>query len=225
MLISCTVSTIPNISLTSHPVNFYYYNIFQDFDRAVRLEGVALSDGLLVTMTTASKKILFIEDDREIAELVAEELIDRGYEVHVAYGGQEGYSAILRISPDLVLSDLMMPAMSGFDILERLAAAEPRFSDTPFIFLTGLTDSEVERKARQLGADDLITKPVDFDVLDTLITSHLSSAAGAARWSKALDVGQGILEVPAGTPRGIKRGAPMRPEDSIKTTIGPFIQS
>jgi DNA-binding response OmpR family regulator len=183
------------------------------------------SIGLLVTMTTASKKILFIEDDREIAELVAEELNDRGYEVHVAYGGQEGYSAILRISPDLVLSDLMMPAMSGFDILERLAATEPRFSDTPFIFLTGLTDSEVERKARELGADDLITKPVDFDVLDTLITSRLSLVAGAAGWSKALDMGQGILDVPARATRGFKRGAPIRPEDSIETTIGPFIQS
>ena len=59
------------------------------------------------------KKILCIEDDRETAALIAEELIDRGYDVSVAHDGREGLAAILKIMPDLVLSDISMPAMSG----------------------------------------------------------------------------------------------------------------
>jgi len=70
----------------------------------------------------------------------AEELVDRGYEVAVAHDGREGLAAILRIMPDLVLSDISMPAMSGFELLERLIALAPRFSKMPFVFLTALTD-------------------------------------------------------------------------------------
>jgi DNA-binding response OmpR family regulator len=59
------------------------------------------------------KKILLIEDDHETAELIAEELVDRGFDVEVAYSGSEGYSAILKSLPDLVLSDISMPMISG----------------------------------------------------------------------------------------------------------------
>ena len=69
-------------------------------------------------MAEASKKILCIEDDRETAALIAEELIDRGYEVSIAHDGREGLTAILKNMPDLVLSDISMPVMSGFDLLE-----------------------------------------------------------------------------------------------------------
>jgi DNA-binding response OmpR family regulator len=135
-------------------------------------------------MADASKKILVIEDDREAANLFAEELTDRGYDVSVAYNGLEGYSAILEITPDLVLSDLIMPVMSGFDVLERLTTtAAPCFRDTPFVFLTGLSDRDIQLKARQLGADDLVTKPIDFDVLDTIISACLAAGATrAAQW-------------------------------------------
>src|SRR5436853_7025080 len=98
------------------------------------------------------RKILCIEDDRETAALVAEELVERGYEVAVAYNGRDGLAAILKTMPDLVLCDISMPAMSGFELLERLVALAPRFSEMPFIFLTALTDRDTELKGRQLGA-------------------------------------------------------------------------
>jgi CheY-like chemotaxis protein len=126
-------------------------------------------------MADASKKILVIEDDREAANLFAEELTDRGYEVSIAYNGLEGYSAILETSPDLVLSDLMMPVMSGFDVLERLTTAAPCIRETPFVFLTGLSGGDIQLKARQLGADHLVTKPIDFDVLGTIISARLAT--------------------------------------------------
>lgn len=91
-------------------------------------------------MANVPKKILCIDDDRETAALIAEELIDRGYEVGLAHDGREGLATILKTMPDLVLSDISMPAMSGFELLDRLVSLAPRFSRMPFIFLTALTD-------------------------------------------------------------------------------------
>ena len=73
-------------------------------------------------MSESAKKILIIEDDRETAGLIAEELGERGYDVSVAYDGREGFAAILKAMPDLVLSDISMPVMTGFEVLERLTA-------------------------------------------------------------------------------------------------------
>jgi DNA-binding response OmpR family regulator len=128
-------------------------------------------------MAEPRKKILCIEDDRETARLIAEELVDRGFEVIVAYDGQEGFTAILRTMPDLVLSDISMPALSGFEVLEKLTALAPRFGNVPFLFLTALTDRANELKGRQLGADDYVTKPIDFDVLFAIITARLARVA------------------------------------------------
>ncbi len=130
-------------------------------------------------MAETRKKVLCIEDDRETAALIAEELVERGFEVSVAHDGRAGLAAILKNMPDLVLSDISMPVMSGFEVLERLTALEPRFAKMPFVFLTALTDRDNELKGRQLGADDYVTKPIDFDVLTTIINARL---AGVARW-------------------------------------------
>jgi len=93
-------------------------------------------------MAQTRSKVLCIEDDRETAALIAEELADRGYEVVVAHDGQAGFAAILRTMPDLVLCDISMPIMSGFEVLERLTALMPRFGNMPFVFLTALSDRE-----------------------------------------------------------------------------------
>jgi DNA-binding response OmpR family regulator len=128
-------------------------------------------------MADSRKRILCIEDDHETAALIAEELVERGYEVGVAHDGREGFAAILKNAPDLVLSDISMPLMSGFDLLERLTALAPRFGNMPFVFLTALTDRNDELKGRQLGADDYVTKPIDFDVLDAIIKARLTRVA------------------------------------------------
>src|SRR6202050_2829489 len=128
-------------------------------------------------MPEPPKKLLCIEDDRETAALIAEELVDRGYEVTLAHDGREGLAAILRIMPDLVLSDISMPALSGFELLERLIALAPRFAKMPFVFLTALTDRDNELRGRQLGADDYVTKPIDFEVLGAIIHARLARVA------------------------------------------------
>jgi DNA-binding NarL/FixJ family response regulator len=153
-------------------------------------------------MPEAPIKILCIEDDRETAALIAEELIDRGYDVTLAYDGREGFAAILRTMPDLVLSDISMPAMSGFELLERLVALAPRFSKMPFVFLTALTDRENELKGRQLGADDYVSKPIDFEVLATIITARLNGVARSAVWPRTIDLNDREVEVLTWVARG-----------------------
>jgi DNA-binding response OmpR family regulator len=153
-------------------------------------------------MPQVQKRILCIEDDRETAALIAEELIDRGYDVTVAHDGRDGLAAILKIMPDLVLSDISMPALSGFELLERLIALAPRFSKMPFVFLTALTDRDNELKGRQLGADDYVTKPIDFDVLAAIITARLNGVARIGLWPKVAGLNGREIEVLTWVARG-----------------------
>jgi DNA-binding NarL/FixJ family response regulator len=148
------------------------------------------------------KKILCIEDDHETAELIAEELVDRGFDVQITYDGMAGYSAILKSLPDLVLCDISMPAVSGFDVLKRLTAAAPRFGNMPFVFLTAVTDREVELKARRLGADDFVTKPIDFDLLDAIINARLAGVARNDIWPKLVDMTDREVELLTWAARG-----------------------
>src|SRR5579864_6611295 len=120
-------------------------------------------------MAKSPKKILCIEDDRDTAQLIAEELTERGFEVMIANDGPEGFVSILKGIPDLVLCDISLPSMSGFEILERLNELSPRLGHTTFIFLTALSGRDNELRARRLGADDYVTKPIDFDILETII--------------------------------------------------------
>ena len=153
-------------------------------------------------MAEPRKKLLCIEDNRETAALIAEELIERGFEVIVAHNGQEGFAAILRTTPDLVLCDISMPVMSGFEVLERLTAIAPRFGDMPFVFLTALTDRDNELKGRELGADDYVTKPVDFDVLNAIVTARLARVARTKIWPKLVELNEREVETLTWAARG-----------------------
>jgi DNA-binding response OmpR family regulator len=153
-------------------------------------------------MPEVQKKILCIEDDRETAALIAEELIDRGYAVTLAHDGREGFAAILKTMPDLVLSDISMPMMSGFELLERLIALAPRFAKMPFVFLTALTDRDNELKGRQLGADDYVTKPIDFDLLDAIIAARLAGVARNDLWPKLVELNDREVETLTWAARG-----------------------
>ena len=204
---------------------------------------------LSATMEAPCKRILCIEDDSETAALIAEELTDRGYEVGVAYNGRDGLAAILRAAPDLVLADVSMPVMSGFDLLERLIAHEPRFARMPFVFLTALADHDNELKGWQLGADDYLTKPVDFDVLAAVIESRLRRVARSALWPKRIALGERERETLTWAARGKtfaeigqilglsrrtvefhldnarrKLGVPTRTQALVKAAIGQLIE-
>ena len=153
-------------------------------------------------MPQTRKKVLCIEDDRETATLIAEELSERGYDVEVAHDGREGFAAILRSQPDIVVSDISMPVMSGFELLERLTALAPRFRNMPFVLLTALTDRDNELKGRQLGADDYVTKPLDFDRLEAIIIARLAGVARNELWSRQVDLNEREVETLTWAARG-----------------------
>jgi DNA-binding response OmpR family regulator len=150
----------------------------------------------------AKQRILCIEDDRETAALIGEELAEQGYEVLLAHDGQEGFGAVLKLMPDLVLCDINMPLMSGFQVLEQLTALEPRFNDMPFVFLTALADRENELRGRQLGADDYVTKPIDFEILGAIIRARLSRVARPALWATRITLSDREIETLTWVARG-----------------------
>jgi DNA-binding response OmpR family regulator len=170
-------------------------------------------------MAETPTRILCIEDDRETAALIAEELVDRGYDVTVAHDGREGLAAILRIMPDLVLSDISMPAMSGFELLDRLIGLAPRFSRMPFIFLTALTDRDNELKGRQLGADDYVTKPIDFEMLAAIIAARLAGVARSGLWPKTIALNDREVEVLTWAARGKTSAEIAKILDLTKRTV------
>ena len=153
-------------------------------------------------MAPPRKKILCVEDDLETATLLAEEFGERGYEVTLAHDGQAGFAAVLKARPDIVLCDVSMPVMSGFELLDRLVELTPRFASMPFIFLTALGDRDNQLKGRRLGADDYIVKPIDFEILDTIIRGRLAKVARTETWSREIDLSDREVECLTWAARG-----------------------
>ncbi len=153
-------------------------------------------------MSDKRSRILCVEDDPDTASLICEELVDRGFAVEIARDGRQGLAAILRDTPDLVLCDVGMPGMTGFDLLEKITAMEPRFVRMPFVFLTALGDHDSELKGWQLGADDYLTKPVDYDVLAALISARLARVARCGVWPKMVDLREREVETLTWAARG-----------------------
>jgi DNA-binding NarL/FixJ family response regulator len=121
-------------------------------------------------------KILCIEDDAETLALLVTVLGGAGFTVATAVDGQSGLEAIVAERPDLVICDILLPRLSGFEILERLSWGPSEDGAAPFIFLTALDDRDAILKGRRLGADDYVTKPVDFDILVEIVRRRLAPA-------------------------------------------------
>lgn len=114
------------------------------------------------------KKILVIEDNKHVRENTEELLALAGYAVVTAENGKMGVEKAKEFAPDLVICDIMMPQMDGYDVLRTLAQ-DSTTSSTPFIFLTAKTDRADMRMGMNLGADDYLTKPFEEkELLDAI---------------------------------------------------------
>jgi len=102
-------------------------------------------------------KILIIEDDEILSKVIAEELKDANFEVVQAFDGQSGLDMARSIKPDLVLLDIMMPKMNGFEVLEEIKN-DIGIRSIPIIMLTVLGSDDDIKKGLQLGAKDYIVK-------------------------------------------------------------------
>lgn len=114
------------------------------------------------------KKVLVIEDNKDILENTAEILELSNYQVYTAENGKIGIEQALAFKPDLILCDIMMPELDGYGVL-HIVQKNPELQNTPFIFLTAKTEPKEMRKGMSLGADDYIPKPFDpTDLLNTI---------------------------------------------------------
>ncbi|MBE0620697.1 MAG: protein kinase [Burkholderiales bacterium] len=126
------------------------------------------------------KKILVVEDEESIRLVLTLMLKAEGYTVDSAEDGRAGIEHAKSFAPDLIVSDVMMPELDGYGMLEALRA-DPRFADTPFIFLTALGDRTNIRRGMNLGADDFLNKPISRVELIEAVTSRLKKYENAAR--------------------------------------------
>jgi two-component system KDP operon response regulator KdpE len=116
-----------------------------------------------------AEKILVIDDEETTVQLIAILLERRGYEVIKAFRADEGLRKAYRSQPDLVLLDIMMPDMDGWDVCKRLR----EMSDVPIIFLTARGETRDVVRGLEMGADDYILKPYDNDELVARVRAHL----------------------------------------------------
>lgn len=116
-----------------------------------------------------SEKILVIDDEETTVQLIAILLERRNYTVYKAYSAEEGLRMAYRNQPDLVLLDIMMPDMDGWDVCKRLR----EMSDVPIIFLTARDETSDIVRGLEMGADDYIVKPHNNEELVARVKAHL----------------------------------------------------
>lgn len=114
--------------------------------------------------TTPRLRILIIEDERGLTEVLEYNLKREGYETVVAHDGQEGLRKAQTLLPDLILLDIMLPGLSGFDVCRELRGGE-RTRDIPIIIISAKAEDTDQIVGFSLGADDYVTKPFHVKVL------------------------------------------------------------
>jgi len=117
-------------------------------------------------------KTIFVVDDSDTNLSMAEEALDKLYRVMTMPSANKMFSLLGKITPDLILLDIEMPEMDGFEALKKLKS-ESLWSNIPVVFLTGRTDAAVEVHGFEMGAVDFITKPFSAPVLINRIKTHL----------------------------------------------------
>jgi CheY-like chemotaxis protein len=104
--------------------------------------------------------------------MVSRLLQGRGYDVRSATNGSEALEALRTYEPDLILLDVKMPDMNGFDLLDRIKKV-PRLAVKPVVFISAMDDFDARKVARDLGATDYIVKPLDEQDVTSMLTRYL----------------------------------------------------
>ncbi len=123
-------------------------------------------------VTTSPQRILVVDDNPNNIGHLYNFLTRAGFKVGIARDGESAIESVLYSPPDLILLDIMMPKISGFEVCEQLKANE-KVADIPIIFMTALDDTDSKLKGFALGAADYITKPIQYEELLARVTTHL----------------------------------------------------
>ena len=120
-------------------------------------------------MNAEAKTVLVVEDKASLTQMLQFLFLSKGLSVQIAYNGQEALEKVISLVPSLILLDIMMPQMDGFEVLEKLKK-DPATSNIPVIMLTARKSREDMQRARDLGAVEYITKPFKaVEVVDKVL--------------------------------------------------------
>lgn len=125
------------------------------------------------TLGTHKALILCVEDEPDLREDLVEELEAARYAVIAAGNGRDALHQLEGVRPDLILCDVIMPDMDGYEVLRILRTTRPDLDDVPFVFLTAQAGSEQIVRGKRAGADDYLIKPIDFDLMLATIQARL----------------------------------------------------
>ena len=145
-----------------------------------------------------SKRILIVEDEKNIVDILSFNLTKEGYETLEAYDGQAGLQLALEQNPDLILLDLMLPKMDGFDVCRNLRKEN---RSTPVIMLTAREEETDKVLGLELGADDYITKPFSMRELLARVKANIrrnemvAGAPAAAPSGSRMELGRIAIDV------------------------------
>jgi len=125
-------------------------------------------------MPSATQQHILLVDDVPVnIEIIGTLLTNHGYFISVAENGENALAAVDTLKPDLILLDIMMPGMDGFEVCRRLKS-DPATANIPIIFITALSDSESVVKGFELGGVDYVTKPFNAEEVIARVNTHLS---------------------------------------------------
>lgn len=131
------------------------------------------NDHQITQMSTKNKRqILVIDDEPAWLNITSYILKSHGFEVRTADSGAEAIRALATFKPDLIFSDVRMPDMNGFDLMNNLKSSSVAFS-TPVVFFSAIDDYDARKVARDLGAVDYLVKPFDADEVCSVLSKYL----------------------------------------------------
>ena len=130
--------------------------------------------------------ILCCEDEPQLLRDIADELDAAGYRVITARDGAELLAHLETCAPDLLLCDIMMPGIDGYGVLTRFRREYPHLAHVPLVFLSALSMNEAVIRGKRAGADDYMTKPINYDLLLSTIEARLRQSRQARAGMRAL---------------------------------------
>lgn len=166
-------------------------------------------------MTETQAKILIVDDEEKNVKLMEAILLPRGYQIITAFDGEQALQQVQKESPDLILLDVMMPVMNGFDVCKQLKD-DPETRLIPIVIMTALGEVEDRVRGIEAGADDFLTKPVNRDELMARIQTSLRLKEAV---QKKVDKLRGAQEYLAKfVPQSVLRQLEENPEAELKKT-------
>lgn len=132
-----------------------------------------------------SRKVILIVDDEKLNINFLKAILDDAYKVIPAKSGEQAFNRIANNPPDLILLDIVMPEMDGFEVCRRIKQ-DTATADIPVIFVTARQDEENERKGLELGAIDYITKPFSPPIVKTRVRNHIKLSDSMVKLKNAM---------------------------------------